>query len=67
MKPHEHTHEQMHEHVHGHSHGDHHRHASPPQFTAGLLMSSSVQRVLGALGLIVLLWLAVAWAVLFVD
>jgi len=30
-------------------------------------MSSSWSRVLGALVLIALLWLAVAWAVLFID
>jgi hypothetical protein len=33
----------------------------------GLLMRSSGQRVLGALSLIALLWLMVAWAVLFTD
>ncbi|MFM2447957.1 MAG: hypothetical protein RIS44_407 [Pseudomonadota bacterium] len=33
-------------------------------WTAGLLMTSSWSRVLGALALIALLWLAVAWAVL---
>lgn len=62
MKPNEHNH-QTHEHAHGHSHVTHHEHASHSPFTPGLLMSSSVHRVLGALGLIALLWLAVAWAV----
>jgi hypothetical protein len=33
----------------------------------GLLMTSSFSRVLGALGLITLLWLAVAWAVMYLD
>jgi hypothetical protein len=37
------------------------------QFGSSLLMTSSWSRVLGALGLIALLWLAVAWAVLFID
>ena len=36
-------------------------------WNAGLLMTSSWNRVLGALVLIALLWSAVAWAVLFID
>ncbi len=36
-------------------------------FGRGLLMTSSLNRVLGASVLIALLWLAVAWAVLFID
>jgi hypothetical protein len=34
---------------------------------SGLLMTSSGKRVLVALVVIALLWLAVAWAVLFID
>jgi hypothetical protein len=69
-------HGHTHGHTHGHAHGDHagphhtagHGHAhAPPVSTRSLLMASSAQRVLGALGLIALLWMAVAWAVLSGD
>jgi hypothetical protein len=64
--PHHHGHaEQPHppqRHAHDHDHGGSVGPARP-----GLLMTSSVNRVLGALVLIALLWLAVSWAVLFVD
>lgn len=63
MKPHEHTHEHQHVHTHAHSHSERHEHAPHSSFNPGLLMSSSAHRVLGALTLIALLWLAVAWAV----
>ena len=51
----------------------HRPHRHPPEqgnvepFGGSLLMSSSWRRVLGASALIALLWLAVAWAVLFID
>jgi hypothetical protein len=67
-----------HDHPHGHAH--HHEHSEHEHLTAtsreggndesfgnGLLMTSSGGRVLGALVLIALLWLSVAWAVLFID
>jgi hypothetical protein len=65
-----------HEHHHGHeapAHPpEHHAQDRPHSHFAdsawpGLLMASSASRVLGALVLMALLWLAVAWAVLFVD
>ena len=61
-------------HAHGHGHADHgpghahHGHAhgtpqeAPPALPASLLMAGAGGRLLGTLGLLVLLWLAVAWA-----
>lgn len=67
MKPRKHSHP----HAHGSGHSPQHPMAEQAlpgtKVTAGLLMTSSTKRVLGALGLIALLWLAVAWAVLFID
>jgi hypothetical protein len=57
-----------------HTHGSVHHHGLDSRllgndgtFGVGLLMTSSFSRVLVALGLIAMLWLAVAWAVLFID
>jgi hypothetical protein len=51
-----------HHHPHARSNPHTGRHEQP--FSSSLLMTSSWSRVLGALALIALLWLAVAWAVL---
>jgi hypothetical protein len=59
-----HAHE-AHGHDHGHTHDDH-AHGAPmetsPPLPASLLMAGAGSRLLGTLGLLVLLWLAVAWA-----
>lgn len=68
-----HGHDEGHGDGHAHAHADAHPHAHPtppasaPAAGRSLLMASSLQRVLGALGLIALLWMAVAWAVLSGD
>lgn len=79
MTPHSHDHHHGHgddAHTHGpHGGAAHHDHAHAPAApgdapqapTRSLLMASSTQRVLGALGLIALLWMAVGWAVLSGD
>lgn len=60
---HGHAHSDLHgAHSHGHAHPT--PPAVPPANGRSLLMASGLQRVLGALGLIALLWLAVAWAAL---
>lgn len=59
----------MTQHPHLHPHGDAgHAHSTataavPAAQGGSLLMASAWQRVLGALALMALLWLAVAWAV----
>ena len=71
-QPHGHAHAHGHDHGHDHSH-DHHPAPARPvgrgvapggaQAPAGsLLMSSAAVRLLGAVGLVGLLWVAVAWA-----
>ena len=76
MKHHEHGHNHGAPHHHGqetpphqakHPAQDHHLGHTVGSTRPGLLMTSSILRVLGASALIALLWLAVAWAVLFVD
>jgi ABC-type Zn2+ transport system substrate-binding protein/surface adhesin len=65
---HDHAHAAPHRHAPGHDHGAHARDVSlslataarPP--VASLLMSSALRRLVGAIGLIALLWAAVAWA-----
>lgn len=55
---------------HGHAHGDSDGHAhghvpapeAPASLPASLLMAGAGSRLLGTLGLLLLLWLAVAWA-----
>lgn len=54
-----------HSHDHGHGHRDRAHGApqeAPPALPASLLMAGAGSRLLGTLGLLVLLWLAVAWA-----
>jgi hypothetical protein len=62
-----HAHGDGHAHGHAHSHA-HHDHAhdapqeAPPALPASLLMAGAGSRLLGTLGVLLLLWLAVAWA-----
>lgn len=51
-----------HSHDNGHSHHDHAHGAPQEALPASLLMAGAGSRLLGTLGLLVLLWLAVAWA-----
>ena len=68
-----HLHGDGHGHSHVHTHGDPHDHAhhdhphaapheAPPALPASLLMAGAGSRLLGTLGVLALLWLAVAWA-----
>ena len=53
-------------HGHGHGHGQGHVHTSPPaphrSLLPSLLMAGVGMRLAGVLGLLALLWTAVAWA-----
>ncbi|MFT3666508.1 hypothetical protein [Piscinibacter sp.] len=51
-----------HVHVHMHDHEHDHGHAAPAPEGPSVLMRGAAARVLAALGAIVLLWAAVAWA-----
>ncbi|MDH4390687.1 MAG: hypothetical protein QE285_04595 [Aquabacterium sp.] len=63
-------HRHTHGHHHGHDHGHHHGHGSdaPPPQPGGLpnppslLMAGATTRLAGVVGLLLLLWAAVAWA-----
>jgi hypothetical protein len=59
---HGHAHVHGHDHAHGHDHPHGTAHEAPTALPASLLMAGAGSRLLGALGLLALLWLAVAWA-----
>lgn len=58
--PHDHGHDDGHDH--GHAHHDHAAGAPQDALPASLLMAGAGSRLLGTLGVLALLWLAVAWA-----
>ena len=60
-----HGHGHLHEPAHDHGHHDHAHGAAQdtaPALPASLLMAGAGSRLLGTLGLLALLWLAVVWA-----
>ena len=59
---HSHSHDHGHDHAHGHDHHHGAAHEAPTALPPSLLMAGAGSRLLGALGLLALLWLAVAWA-----